>query len=211
MSSFCDILTEKLTVPHLLRLPRQNLPTHNRAMGSYSLHINRGQSHLKWSKSIELTQTCVDEDVRKFDINVADPVYGPVYVNGANTGDVLKVEILDLKTAEWRWTAIMPGFGLLSDEFLEPRLNIWHLPDDKPYARFKAGIRIPLRPFLGEMGVAPEAEGEFSTVPPLNTGKHRLSAPHCWFKALPNCQDAGCPCLAAAMAMLHKGLEKYAV
>jgi acetamidase/formamidase len=161
-------------------------------MGSHSLHVNRRQSHLKWSKAIDpvlnvdsgavvtfdaldasngqVSQSTSAEDVSKFDIDLADPVYGPVYVNGAEPGDALEVEILDLKTADWGWTAVMPGFGLLADEFHEPEIKIWQLSADKPYATFKEGIRIPLRPFLGEMGVAPEADGEFSTIPPLNTG-----------------------------------------
>jgi acetamidase/formamidase len=161
-------------------------------MGSHSLHINRGQSHLKWSKGIspvlhvdsgsivtfdaldasngQVTQSTTPSDILKADINTMDPVYGPVYVNGAEPGDALEIEILDLKTTDWGWSAVMPGFGLLAAEFPEPAVKIWELSGNKPYATFKKGIRIPLRPFLGEMGVAPEADGEFSTIPPLNTG-----------------------------------------
>jgi acetamidase/formamidase len=161
-------------------------------MGSHSLHIHRGQIHLKWSKDItpalkvdsgavvtfdaldasngQVTKSASAEDVLKFDIDLADPVFGPVYVNGAEPGDALEVEILDLKPGDWGWTAIMPAFGLLADEFPEPQIKIWDLSSDEPYAVFKEAIRIPLRPFLGEMGVAPEADGEFSTIPPLNTG-----------------------------------------
>lgn len=156
------------------------------------MHINRNQSHLKWSKAIspvlrvdsgsivtfdavdasngQVSKSTVAQDILKFDIELADPVFGPVYVNGAEPGDALEVEILDLKPADWGWSAVMPGFGLLADEFPDAAIKIWDLPADKPYATFKEGIRIPLRPFLGEMGVAPEADGEFSTIPPLNTG-----------------------------------------
>jgi acetamidase/formamidase len=161
-------------------------------MGSHSLHVNRHQDHLKWSKAIppvlkvesgstvtfealdasngQVTKSSKAEDLLNFATELADPVYGPVYVEGAEPGDALEVEVLDLKTADWAWTAIMPNFGLLADDFQEPHLKIWDLSGDKPYADFKEGIRIPLRPFLGEMGVAPEADGEFSTIPPLNTG-----------------------------------------
>lgn len=118
----------------------------------------------------QVTKSTSAKDILKFDIDLADPVYGPVYVNGAEVGDALEIEILDLKHADWGWTAVMPNFGLLADEFSDPQVKIWDLPADKPYATFKEGIRIPLRPFLGEMGVAPEADGEFSTIPPLNTG-----------------------------------------
>ena len=161
-------------------------------MGSYSLHVNRNQSHLKWSKAIapvlkvdsgviitfdaldasngQITESSSAEAILKFDIALADPVFGPVYVNGAEPGDALEVEVLDLNPGHWGWTSIVPGFGLLADEFHEPQMKIWQLSSDKPYALFKEGIQIPLRPFLGEMGVAPEADGEFSTIPPLNTG-----------------------------------------
>ena len=47
------------------------------------------------------------------------PLAGPVYVEGAEPGDTLAVEILDLHTRGWGWTAILPGFGLLADDFTE--------------------------------------------------------------------------------------------
>lgn len=53
-----------------------------------------------------------------------DQVNGPVYVEGALAGDTLKVEVLEVKVAEWGWTAILPGFGLLADEFSEPELKV---------------------------------------------------------------------------------------
>jgi len=87
---------------------------------------------------------------------------GPIYINDAMPGDVLKVEFLSLETASYGWTAILPGFGLLSDEFLEPKLKIWDLEEHayEGFAEFKEGIRIPIRPFLGVMGVAREEDGE---------------------------------------------------
>ena len=69
------------------------------------------------------------------------------------------------------WTAILPGFGLLSDEFPTGQLKIWDLTTiDKGYALFKKGIRVPTRPFLGVMGVAPPTDGEFDTIPPYHWG-----------------------------------------
>lgn len=113
-------------------------------------------------------------DIINANLDKFDPVYGPVYINGAEPGDTLQIDVLDLQfTAGWGWTALLPGFGLLADEFPEPRVKVWQLPprssSDKT-TEFAPGIQIPLRPFLGEMGVAPGAEGEFSTIPPLDTG-----------------------------------------
>jgi acetamidase/formamidase len=53
-----------------------------------------------------------------------DQVNGPVYVEGAEPGDTLQVEVLDVETADWGWTAILPGFGLLADEFPTPALKV---------------------------------------------------------------------------------------
>lgn len=117
-----------------------------------------------------------------FDFNRGDPAFGPVYIEGAEAGDVLKVEFLELQPAEYGWTCIFPssvGFGLLFDEFPVGVLKVWDLSNSsstdnekekKKYTVFKPGIHIPIRPFLGVVGVAREEEGEFSTIPPYETG-----------------------------------------
>jgi len=93
-------------------------------------------------------------------------------VEGATPGDTLQVDVLSVDTADWGWTGLIPGFGLLHDEFPEPALKIWKLDKEKGFAWFdeKKGIKIPLRPFAGEMGVAPGKNGAFSTIPPYKTG-----------------------------------------
>ena len=53
-----------------------------------------------------------------------DQVCGPVYVEGAEPGDTLQVELLDFQPGDWGWTAAIPGFGLLADSFPEPALRI---------------------------------------------------------------------------------------
>lgn len=93
-------------------------------------------------------------------------------------GDTLQVDVLDIQTADWGWTALMPGFGLLADEFPEPALKIWDLTEGagtgevQRYACLneEKKIRVPLRPFPGEMGVARGAKGAWSTIPPYVTG-----------------------------------------
>ncbi|KAF5368101.1 hypothetical protein D9758_004383 [Tetrapyrgos nigripes] len=101
-----------------------------------------------------------------------DQVNGPIYVEDAKAGDTLKIEVLSIETADWGWTALIPGFGLLHDEYTEPALKIWKLNKEEGYAWFdeEKGIKIPLKPFAGEMGVAPGKNGAFSTIPPYNTG-----------------------------------------
>ncbi|KAF9467047.1 hypothetical protein BDZ94DRAFT_1249505 [Collybia nuda] len=101
-----------------------------------------------------------------------DQVNGPVYVEGALPGDTLQVDVLTIQIGEWGWTGVSPGFGLLHDEFPEPRLKLWKLDQALGFVYFDEAkrIKIPLRPFAGEMGVAPGKSGAFSTIPPYNTG-----------------------------------------
>ncbi len=105
----------------------------------------------------------------RLDFSVIHPLTGPVAIAGAEPGDTLEIEILDIRPKEWGWTGIMPGFGLLADDFPEPYLKVWELQGDHTY--FKPGIRIPLEPFCGVMGVAPAEPGSLDTIPPrLNGG-----------------------------------------
>lgn len=101
-----------------------------------------------------------------------------MYVEGAKPGDTLQIDVLDVRTADWGWTALIPGFGLLADEFPEPAIKIWDLTESAgtdevqryAYLNKERRIRIPLRPFAGEMGVARGERGAWSTIPPYVTG-----------------------------------------
>jgi acetamidase/formamidase len=155
-----------------------------------TIHVARDQWHLAWDNSLSpvarvasgetvefdaLDASCGQigagstvEAIRTLDFTRVDQVNGPIFVEGAQPGDTLQVEFLDLHPAEWGWTAIIPGFGLLADEFPEPALKIWRLGDG--WAEFAPGIRIPLEPFCGEIGLAPGAPGAHSTIPPYRHG-----------------------------------------
>jgi len=102
------------------------------------------------------------------DFALCDPISGPIYVNGAEPGDTLRVEVLKYEPKGWGWSGIIPGFGLLADEFPESYLKIWQLAGD--WAEFKPGIRVPLQPFCGEMGVAPREPGPVSPMFPKEHG-----------------------------------------
>lgn len=95
-------------------------------------------------------------------------VNGPVFINGAEPGDTLKVDILDLQTADWGWTCVLPGMGVFQDEFKEAHVKIYHLPPGQDYTVFKEGIHIPRQPFYGTMGVASADEGDFHPIFPRN-------------------------------------------
>jgi acetamidase/formamidase len=97
------------------------------------------------------------------------PLCGPVRVEGAQPGDTLAVDILDLHPKGWGWTAILPGLGLLADDFTEPYLRIFDLTHgDVTY--FSDDIAIPLTPFLGTMGVCPAGASEQTVMPPGTFG-----------------------------------------
>jgi acetamidase/formamidase len=96
------------------------------------------------------------------------PLTGPILVRGARAGDVLAVEVLEVTVAGLGWTTFRPGAGLLPDEFTRPYLKVWELRDG--YAELCPGVRVPLAPFLGVMGVAPEEAGEHATGPPRKWG-----------------------------------------
>lgn len=120
----------------------------------------------------QITQESTVSTISSLVFAQLDQVSGPVYVEGALPGDTLQVDVISVDTAEWGWTGLIPGFGLLSDEFPEPALKIWTLDKKAGFAWFdeERGIKVPLNPFAGEMGVAPGKPGAFSTIPPYHTG-----------------------------------------
>lgn len=130
----------------------------------------------------QISSSSTPATIKSLVFSQLDQVCGPVYIEGALPGDTLQIDVIKLETAEWGWTGLIPGFGLLADEYPEPRLKIWKLVQtqggseegDEPYgyAWFdeSKGIKVPLRPFMGEMGVARGLDGQWSTIPPYNTG-----------------------------------------
>ncbi len=102
------------------------------------------------------------------------PLTGPVYVEGAQPGDALKIEVLEVVPAAWGWTGCRPdGIGLLdaalAAEGLQPYTHFWDLRAGG-HTEFLPGIRLPLAPFPGVVGVAPAADGPHPTAPPRQVG-----------------------------------------
>jgi acetamidase/formamidase len=110
------------------------------------------------------------DDVLNLDFTHVNPVSGPVFVKGARPGDVLEVELLEFSPHGWGWTAIIPGFGLLADEYPEPWLRISRVDPETGRVRFSEHVTLPYRPFPGTLGVAPDEPGEHSIVPPSRFG-----------------------------------------
>jgi acetamidase/formamidase len=110
------------------------------------------------------------ETVRTLDFSKVNPVTGPIFIDGAEPGDVLKVTIESFEPSGFGWTAIIPGFGLLADQFTEPNLTLWNYEASMAPAAFGKAGRVPLKPFAGTIGLAPAAAGLHSIVPPRRVG-----------------------------------------
>ena len=152
-----------------------------------AVHIARDRYHLAWDPAIppietvesgaivefdlldaaggQLTAQSTVEDLGRLDFDRVDQVNGPIAIIGAEPGDTLQIDLLEFEPAEWGWTASIPGFGLLADQFAEPYLRITTVPRPGERAEFLPGVRVPIAPFCGEIGVAP-IDGPRSTIPP---------------------------------------------
>lgn len=100
-----------------------------------------------------------------------NPVSGPVYIDGAEPGDILVVRLQSYEPCGWGWTANIPGFGLLADDFKEAVLHIWtYDPSGREPLLFGDFAKIPLAPFTGTIGVAPSEPGAHDIIPPRRVG-----------------------------------------
>jgi acetamidase/formamidase len=119
----------------------------------------------------QLNRASTVADIATLDFAKVNPVAGPVYVEGAEPGDAIKVTLLHFAPSGWGWTANIPGFGLLADQFKEPALHIWtYDANTLAPAMYGPGGRVPLKPFCGTIGLAPAESGLHSIVPPRRMG-----------------------------------------
>jgi acetamidase/formamidase len=93
---------------------------------------------------------------------------GPIYIEGAEVGDVLEVRVLAIKLAiPYAYNGFGPGRGYLPDDYPYSKIKIIPLDEKRMIAKFGPGIEIPLHPFFGSMGDAPpEGAGRFNSAPP---------------------------------------------
>lgn len=108
------------------------------------------------------------EDVQ-WDFDTLYHLAGPIAVEGARPGGTLRVDVLELEPGDWGWTGVLPGLGLLPDDFPDPVLRTFDLRQGGP-AKLTEVVQIPLRPFLGTMGVDPGLGGSLSAFPPHRGG-----------------------------------------
>jgi len=153
-------------------------------MAEYSLSAE--PTHSRWNRALQprlrvasgdtVHLECVDSsgaqvhpsmtlaEYLKIDRDRIHALTGPIFVEGAEPGDVLQVDVLEVAHRGWGWTSVVSGLGFLKERFAEPFLFIWKL--EGAVSKSIAPAVVPLRPFCGVMGVAPAEDGEFRTRPP---------------------------------------------
>jgi len=97
-------------------------------------------------------------DMGSVDANLVHPLTGPVYVKGAEPGDMLEVEFVDVAPQPTAFSAIMPGLGFLRDVMTTPFLVHWQLRDGWATSEQIPGVRIPGAPFMGISATSPSAQ-----------------------------------------------------
>lgn len=154
------------------------------------MHLRREQVHYSWDNAIEpvlrvasgaeveletvdasggqVTPSSSHEAVAEVSLDRVNPVTGPIFVEGALPGDALLVEVLTLECDSWGWTANIPGFGLLKDEFPDPYMAISRITPSAVELPF--GLTLAAVPMIGTLGVALAAPGEHPILPPSAQG-----------------------------------------
>ena len=97
-------------------------------------------------------------DFATFPVGAIHPLTGPVWVGGAQPGDLLEVEFLDIMPQRWGFSCILPGLGFLRDLIATPFLVHWKIEDGWATSPQIPGVRIPGAPFMGIAGVAPSPQ-----------------------------------------------------
>jgi formamidase len=103
----------------------------------------------------QLTADTTLAQVAQADLGVVHPLTGPVYVAGAEPGDLLEVDILEVMPEPFGFTSQIPGFGFLADVFTEPFLARWRIDQGFATSSDIPGVRIPGAPFMGTIGLSP--------------------------------------------------------
>jgi acetamidase/formamidase len=137
-----------------------------------TLLIESGDSVVLWTRDVSDNQIGLDSDasaLASFDWDRAYPLTGPIAVSGAEPGDTLKVEMLDVHTQGWGWTGVIPGSGLLPDDFPDAYLKVFDLTLGN-VVYFRDDIAIPIEPYFGTMGCCPEGAHQQNVLPPGTFG-----------------------------------------
>ena len=103
----------------------------------------------------KFTLDSIPADLATVDLGLVHPMTGPVHINGAQRGDAIEVEIVDIVPDQYGYTVIAPGFGFLRDVFTEPYIVNWRLTRTGAVSPQMPGITVPYEAFPGSIGVMP--------------------------------------------------------
>ena len=118
----------------------------------------------------QITESTTAEDLANVDFDLIHALTGPIYVEGASPGDILAVTLHEIEVQGWGWAGIFPGFGFLADEITGPWIRGFPMEPGATEVAFNDDITIPLAPFAGVMGVAPDTDSMLVTIPPRTNG-----------------------------------------
>lgn len=152
--------------------------------------IDAGRYHHRWDRTLQPTLSIASgdevqlalqmtgaEQIRMgdrhedtaFDDATLYRLLGPIFVEGAEPGDTLRVDVLSLEPGDWGWSGVEPERGLLPADFPEPFVRTFDLSDRRT-VRVCPEVRVPLAPFLGTMGTHPDEPGPHAPFPPHKGG-----------------------------------------
>jgi acetamidase/formamidase len=135
------------------------------------VELTRSTRHSRrpfWDNSVAPRARIQPGDTLVFETLEGTGEITPVYVEGAEPGDTLVVDVVSSSTAAGAGTGSFPDFGLLAGEFEKPYIHHYRL--ERGTCFFTESIRIPFEPFCGVMGVARAGAGRSSTIPPRENG-----------------------------------------
>jgi len=114
--------------------------------------------HTRDALDSNLTIDSLPKDVLAIDLNLIHPMTGPIHIEGAERGDVLAVQLINIIPDEYGYTTLIPGFGFLPDLFTEPFIANWALNSFEAESAQIPGVKIPMNAFMGSVGVLPGEE-----------------------------------------------------
>ncbi len=118
--------------------------------------INPGDTILIESNDCFFQQIFSEEQVlNEIDYDRLNPATGPIYVNGAEPGDILSVKIQKIDIHDKGVAAVVPGEGVLGDKVTKPIIKVIEIEDEQVVFN---DIRFPVNPMIGVIGVAPGKE-----------------------------------------------------
>ena len=104
-----------------------------------------------------------DDLVEVLPLTQVNPLTGPIYVEGAQPGDTLVIEVVDVSVVGTGHTALIPNVGTLREHARAPHTRIWQMAGNESI--FSEDIRFPIRPIIGTFGTMPAADGVYAIHP----------------------------------------------